>query len=272
MSIAQNEKSKGGFPEVVSIKATGDTTMLFTITTQSYGGTYAPKHCLAIWVTNSSDVFLKTLKLRASTYKVHLVKWNQMSSGNTTDAITGVSMTSHSTHTVAWNGKDKNGALQADGTYKVYIEFTEANSAQSSIADGPWTSFTFNKGVAETQNPANVNFTYNSQSKLVYKSIQIQTFGTSGINEMLSGGDVSIFPNPASNEAQIKVSLPNDEKLNVSIYNMEGKLVHQYLSKIYESGEHVFFWYPSAENAKPGIYFVKVASGFKYVTYKLIIK
>jgi len=259
-------------PEVVSIKATGDTAMIFTVTTQSYGGTYAPKHCLAIWVTDNNNVFKKTLKLMASTYKVHLVKWNQMSGGNTTDAITGVSMTSHSTHTVVWNGKDKNGALQPDGTYKVYIEFTESNSAQSTIPDGPWASFSFTKGINQIQNPADYYFSYNSQNKLVYKAMTLQTFGTTGISEMLNGGNVSIYPNPASDESQIRVSIPNDTKLSVCIYNMDGKLVRQFPSKIYESGEHIFFWYPKAENAKPGIYFVKISSGLKYVTYKLMVQ
>lgn len=259
-------------PEVISIKAIGDTSMIFTVTTQSYGGTYAPKHCLAIWVTDNNDIFKKTLKLAALYYKVHLVKWNQMSAGNTTDAITGASMTSHTTHTVVWNGKDKNGVLQPNGTYKVYIEFTESNSAQSNIPDGPWTSFSFNKGVTEIQNPSDVNFVYNSQNKLVYKNIQIQTFGTLGVNDILRRSNVSIFPNPTTDEAQIRISLSNDVKLNVSIYNMDGKLVHQFPSKIYESGEHIFFWYPKTDNSKPGIYFVKVSNGLKYVTYKLIVQ
>jgi len=271
MFIASVYAIKAQRPEVVSVKATGDTAMIFTVTTQSYGGTYAPKHCLAIWITDNNNVFKKTLKLAASTYKVHLVKWNQMSGGNVTDAITGATLTSHTTHTVVWNGKDKNGTIQPDGTYKVYIEFTENNSAQSSIPDGPWTAFTFTKGITQTQNPANVNYTYNNTSKLVYKSITIQTFGTSGIDEMLNGGNVSIYPNPTSEEAQIRVSIPNDTKLSVTIYNMDGKIVHQFPSKVYEGGEHIFFWYPQAENAKPGIYFVKVASGLKYVTYKLIV-
>lgn len=259
-------------PEVVSIKAIGDTAMIFTVTTQSYGGTYAPKHCLAIWVTDNNDVFKKTLKLAATIYKVHLVKWNQMSAGNTTDAITGASMTSHTTHTVVWNGKDKNGVIQPNGTYKVYIEFTESNSAQSTIPDGPWTSFSFNKGVTEIQNPPDVNFVYNSQNKLVYKNIQIQTFGTTGLNEILSRRNILIYPNPTVEEAQIRITLSSDTKLNVGIYNIDGKLVHQFPSKIYESGEHIFFWYPKIENSKPGIYFVKISNGLKYVTYKLIVQ
>lgn len=270
--FALNFNIKAQRPEIVSLKATGDTAMIFTVTTQSYGGTYAPNHCLAIWVTDNNDVFKKTLKLAASFYKVHLVKWNQMSTGNVTDAITGASMTSHTTHSVVWNGKDKNGAVQPDGTYKVYIEFTESNSAQSSIADGPWTSFTFTKGTTQTQQPADVFFSYNGQNKLVFKSITIQTFGTTGMDEMLRGGNVSIYPNPSSEEAQIRVSIPNDTKLSVSIYNMDGKLVQRFPTKVYESGEHIFFWYPKVENAKPGIYFVKVASGLKYVTYKLIVQ
>lgn len=158
----------GALPEVVSIRAT-DTAMIFTITTQTYGGQYSPKHCLAIWVTDNNNVFKKTLKLAAQTYKIHLVKWNQMSGGNATDAITGPSLTSHTTHTVVWNGRDYSGVVQPDGTYKVYIEFTEENSLSSSIPDGPWTAFTFTKGISQIQNPDDVTFNYSGQTKTVLK-------------------------------------------------------------------------------------------------------
>ena len=265
-----NSLSDGWKPEVVSIKTT-DTAMIFTITTQTYGGQYSPKHCLAIWVTDQNDVFKKTLKLAASTYKMHLVKWNQMSAGNVTDAITGASLDLHTTHTVVWNGKDKNGVLQPNGQYKVFIEFTEENSLQTTIPDGPWTSFTFTKGITETQNPANFNYTYNGQSNTVYKDIVIKTFVQTNIDEQTVIEKVEITPNPASTEAQIRVKLKQDAILNVSIYNNNGTLVRKFPQTKYTDGEHIFFWYPKASKFNTGTYFVKIEVNSKLMSYKLLV-
>ncbi len=257
-------------PEIVSIKTEGDTVMKFIVTTQSYGGQYYPKHVLAIWITDQNDVFKRTLRLAGGTYKVHLVKWNQMSSGNTTDAITGATLTSHQTHTAVWNGKDKNGNILPDGNYKVYIEFTEDNSAQPTKPKGPWVAFPFTKGVTENQNPSDVYFTYNSQNKLVFKNLTLQTFGTSSIEQVLAGGKVEIYPNPVKDILQIRVSLPEAKNLNVSIFSIDGKLVKQFSPQKFESGEHIFIWYPEVENIKSGIYFVNIASDKKFVTYKIL--
>lgn len=261
----------GGLPEVVSIKAT-DTAMIFTVTTQTYGGQYTPKHCLAIWVTDNNNVFKKTLKLAASTYKMHLVKWNQMSAGNVTDAITGPSLTAHTTHTVVWNGKDKNGVLQPDGTYKVYIEFTEDNSLSSSIPDGPWTAFTFTKGTSQIQNPSDVTFTYGGQTKTVYKNIQIQTFGAASVEENFNIKALTVYPNPTNTEAQIKVTLEKPAILDIKITDSKGVCVHQYPKQTYHQGEHIFFWYPNLENAKAGTYFVSINDGVSVKTLKILVK
>ncbi len=271
MAFDSSYVKTGGEPEVVSIKAT-DTAMIFTVTTQSYGGDYAPKHCLAIWITDNNNVFKRTLKLAAQTYKMHLVKWNQMSGGNVTDAITGASLTSHTTHTIVWDGKDKNGTLQPDGQYKVYIEFTEENSLSTNIPDGPWTSFTFTKGINQTQQPSDVTFTYNGQTKTVYKNIVVQTFGASTIQDLLNGGNISIYPNPVSHEAQIRISLNKPLNLNVAVYDITGRVVHQYPIAQYSEGEHIFFWYPKRENLQAGTYFVKVSVGSKSMTFKLIVE
>lgn len=262
--------SDGWKPEVVSIKST-DTAMIFTVTTQTYGGQYTPKHCLAIWITDQNNVFKRTLKLAASTYKLHLVKWNQMSGGNVTDAITGASLNAHTTHTVLWNGRDRNGVVQPDGQYKVYIELTEENSLQPSIPDGPWTSFTFTKGITQVQNPANFNYTYSGQSKTVFKDIEIKTFGASNIDYVESIENVEITPNPVVNEAQIRVKLKQPVLLNIAIYNANGILMKQYPQQLYSDGEHIFFWYPKANKLKAGTYFVRIENNSTVYSYKLIV-
>jgi hypothetical protein len=99
----------------------------FSVTTTSYNGQYAPRHVLAIWIEDSSGKFVKTLLVNAAARKSYLTSWISNSSGNTTDATTGATLNSHSTHTATWNGTNKSGTAVATGTYKLCVEYTEDN-------------------------------------------------------------------------------------------------------------------------------------------------
>lgn len=112
-----------------------------SVTTTTYNGSYAPMHVLAIWITNSSGSFVKSLMVYAAARKNHLTNWYAATStGNTTDATTGATLSSHSSHTCTWNGKDVNEATVTDGTYKLCVEYTESNST------GKLATFSFTKG------------------------------------------------------------------------------------------------------------------------------
>lgn len=117
-------------------------TLSFTVETISNGGNYSPKHVLAIWIEDGSG-FVKTSKLRANNRKKYLYTWNNRSSQNTVDAITGATLGSHQSHTISWDGTDVNGTVVPDGDYKVRVEFTDEH------AQGPLYSLTFTKGTEE---------------------------------------------------------------------------------------------------------------------------
>lgn len=136
----------------------------FTVRTVSNHGVYAPRNAGAIWVTDANNTFVKTIKVWASTYRRHLVKWNSMSGGNTTGAITGASLNSHTTHTVSWNCLNYAGQSLPDGNYRMYVEYTENNSANAGVADGPYTYVEFTKGPEGVSlSPANLSYFTNMQ-------------------------------------------------------------------------------------------------------------
>jgi len=110
------------------------------VSTSTYNGPYAPKHVFAAWITNSSGTFIKSLMVYAAARKSDLTYWKASSSGNTTDATTGATLSSHSSHTLNWNGTNTSGAVVDDGDYKLNVEFTESNGT------GKYTTFTFKKG------------------------------------------------------------------------------------------------------------------------------
>ena len=122
-------------------------TLNVSAATSAAGGNYAPKNIVAIWVEDNQGNFVKTLLAYAQARRTHLNTWEASTTAagspfNAVDAITGATKTSHATRTCTWNGTDVNGALVADGTYRLRMELTDKN------ATGNFSTFTFIKGPA----------------------------------------------------------------------------------------------------------------------------
>jgi len=109
--------------------ALGDTagSVEFTATTKSAKGKYAPRHVVAIWVTDSKGGFVKTLEVRGRKMKKHLRTWTAQSKNSEVDAITGATLKTHLAHTVTWDCRDIRGALLPDGEYQIHVELTDKN-------------------------------------------------------------------------------------------------------------------------------------------------
>jgi hypothetical protein len=139
-------------------------TLDFQVRTTTHNGVYEPRNCFVVWICDEDDNFIRTLVRRAWSYRQHLVKWNQMTGGNYDNSLpyplTGASYNSHVTTNVSWDLTDIDAqTLLPDGNYRVYVEFTENNSANGGQADGPWTMYEFTKGpTAESQFPADTTY------------------------------------------------------------------------------------------------------------------
>ncbi|MDP4239231.1 MAG: DUF2271 domain-containing protein [Bacteroidota bacterium] len=122
-----------------------------SVLTSSAGGSYAPKHVVAIWIENSAGEFVKTLTVYAQARATYLTNWEQSSAGNKIDAVSGATQNTHGTITAHWNGTDSKGITAPDGTYRICMELTDKDST------GSFSYFTFTKGsAAEAKTPANV--------------------------------------------------------------------------------------------------------------------
>jgi len=149
-------------PEGIYVEDVRNTngTLTFTVRTVTYNGAYAPRNAGAIWITNSSNQFVKTLKVWAASYRYTLVRWLTNSANNTIGAVTGASLNSHQLHTVTWNATNSSGANVEDGNYTVNVEYTEHNATNSN--PGKSKTVTFTKGVEVVDNtPANDNYFQN---------------------------------------------------------------------------------------------------------------
>ena len=130
---------------------TNKTGLIVSTVTSSAGGPYAPNHVVAIWVENSAGSFVKTLTVYAQARSYDLTNWESISGGNSVDAVTGATQSSHGTIYGSWNGTDTKGVVVPDGTYRLCLELTDKSSA------GNFSFFTFTKGAgAETLTPSNV--------------------------------------------------------------------------------------------------------------------
>jgi PKD repeat protein len=113
-------------------------TVSFQFKTQSQGGSYAPRHVLAVWMEKDGE-FVKTRKAMANQRKQYLYTWKAASNYNVVDAITGSTLNSHQTHTIQWDCTDLDGNVVEDGLYTLFVEFTEKH------AQGPLFSIEFEK-------------------------------------------------------------------------------------------------------------------------------
>jgi len=146
--------------ETEEIKATSGGEITFTVRTVTQNGNYAPKHVFVIWVEDANG-FVKTRKLRGNQRKQYLYTWKDASDYNVVDAITGSTLTSHTTHTVTWDCTDLDGEIVPDGDYIVWVEFTEKH------AQGPLYNITFTKG-PDAQSFIPADETYFKDLELVF--------------------------------------------------------------------------------------------------------
>ncbi|HNZ07689.1 MAG TPA: DUF2271 domain-containing protein [Candidatus Cloacimonadota bacterium] len=121
-----------------------DGSLSFSVRTATYNGAYAPRNAGVIWITNSQNQFIKTIKIWANSYRYTLIRWIASSGQNTTGAVTSASYNNHQLHNVTWNGKNYQNQDVPDGEYKINVEFTEHNANANNL--GKFKQVTFVKG------------------------------------------------------------------------------------------------------------------------------
>src|SRR6218665_245930 len=95
----------------------------------------------------------------------------------------------------------------------------------------------------------------------------VQYNTATGISELHEKLQVSAYPNPFKNSFNLSVELHTASALNVSVYDLTGKIVEE---KTVENAGIGTFRYTSGKQLTPGMYFVKVQAGSKQQTIKII--
>jgi len=234
-------------------------TLNFSITVTEPSGGYNNKLVIAIWLEDSaSGNFIKTKIRYAQTEVQYLNVWIAKSGQNVVDAITGAT-THPGTFSFLWNGTDINGTLVPDGTYNVWVQFSDRNSS------GPtkFCSFTkssndFNQSYPNSGNFTNMALTWTPTTSIVE-------------NLHLKEDFCSVYPNPVKDKAFISFTLEKDAPVSIIIYDYKGSYMGCAAHNLWaDKGNSVFVWDVSQSKVKitAGIYFIKIITP----TYETIKK
>ena len=77
------------------------------------------------------------------------------------------------------------------------------------------------------------------------------------------------YPNPFNPQTTIKFSLPDAQRVNLSVYNMLGQQVLTLVDRELPAGYHTAKWY--AGNIASGVYIYKLTSNGKTLTQKMLL-
>ena len=136
-------------------------TLTFDYTTVTYRGRFGPKNIGAVWVMNPQNQFVKTLEVWAGIRANNLVNWQRQARANKVDAVSSATISNHRAHQSRWDCRDATGNVVPNGPYKMFVEFTEDDSALFFNPQPKLFSFDFQKGAgpATITPPAQPNFT-----------------------------------------------------------------------------------------------------------------
>ena len=173
-----------------------------------------PANIVAIWVSNSTNGFVKTLLgSKSAEYKSDLKNWFTATTlfgsvYNSVDAVTSATYYAHAERSGTWNGTNASKVLVADGTYKVHFEMADNSNSRNYVA------FTFTKGPnSDIQTPA-------ASSGFSGISIKWLPLGT-GLDETQVPALYKIYPNPVKD----LITVPGFGVKSLEIYTLSGSQI-----------------------------------------------
>jgi len=77
-------------------------------------------------------------------------------------------------------------------------------------------------------------------------------------------------PNPFEESTQIQYQLPKNSAVELAIYDVSGRLVHQFEKQEQRAGKHVMGWNPNSDLAS-GVYFCRLTTDFGVASHRLLV-
>jgi len=240
------------------LAAQTDGTVTFSVRTVTNNDVYSPENILAIWLEGPGGIFIRTFKVRATNRIAHLYTWKLISGMNTTDAITGATLSNHTTHIISWDCRNLSNQLMADAQYRIRVEFTEAH------LQGPVANYVFTKG--------SVSETINYPDQTYFKDAVLTYTVPTDISEQQSM-NLSVYPNPFDDVVFFAVgSSDNSKPLSLELYDSRGNLVIRTQDFSANNNYMIYRWSLQQGNNSPlpGTYFYRISNSEREVSGKIL--
>ena len=90
-------------------------------------------------------------------------------------------------------------------------------------------------------------------------------------NEKLSKGvKLTAYPNPFFDRVNIEFELTESQRVNLAIFNTEGRLIKELNTQILNAGRHMIIWNAYEQNVDAGVYYLVLATDDQVIKKKLI--
>lgn len=127
--------------------------------------------------------------------------------------------------------------------------------------------------VTNYANDTNVRFKFEFTSgggnNIYIEDINIS--GPAGMNDVDNGiQQFLVFPNPATEQATVSIVLADKQNINLQVVDITGRVVNSLASGMQQAGSHNYQLNTTSLTA--GIYFIRLQSGGKTTTQKLIVQ
>jgi photosystem II stability/assembly factor-like uncharacterized protein len=98
-----------------------------------------------------------------------------------------------------------------------------------------------------------------------------QSYTGVGEQNLLPSLELSVFPNPVSDQAQVSFSLNKAANVDLSLYDMAGKKVADIYNGVLEKGSYDFRFCNPDHILQPGMYFCRLQTGSLEANVKLLV-
>ena len=133
-----------------------------------------------------------------------------------------------------------------------------------------------NTGEITINNPPDTLFigirmksTGEQHQQLFIDNFEIDGISTGIVNSKVSNSNLKIYPNPITNESVIYFQTQTSEKVNLSIYDIQGRKICTLIDEKLNTGKHTV----PVSNSFPasGVYFCKLQTTEGVSTKKLVV-
>jgi hypothetical protein len=145
----------------------------------------------------------------------------------------------------------------------IYFNFTNGTNGQYPLVDVQHIDFSSTDMQMHLTNGTLVS--WNTTSIVSYKYLPYITSLSEVPNITIN---MEVFPNPSSGDVQINYTLPVHQKLELAIYDLQGKLIEQRNIGEQGSGSYTQQWHATTK----GVYLIKLSTDQQVISKKVVIQ